>query len=292
MMDERLKKLEQQYKNVPIPKNLDSIVEVSLKQRPKKRVPKWILGAVAATALFTAGLNINPAMAKSLINVPILGDMVSVLTFVSYEIEQDTYSANIDVPKIMGKSEEIVALNEKYAAEGKELFEQFKEDVDWMEKNEGGNLGLDSSYVIATDTDQILSIGRYVAQTVASSSTVMQYDTIDKQKEIVITLPSLFKDDAYVEKISGYIADKMREEMIATNQDRMYWVSDAGLEDENLLELFTTIKADQNFYITEQGKLVIAFDKYEVAPGYMGIIEFEIPTEIVQDSLVSNEYIR
>ncbi|WP_342471505.1 DUF3298 domain-containing protein [Metasolibacillus sp. FSL H7-0170] len=292
MMDERLKKLEQQYKNVPIPKSLDSIVEASLKQRPKKRAPKWVLGAVAATALFTAGLNINPAMAKSLVNVPILGDVVSVLTFVSYEIEQDTYSANIDVPKINGKSEEIVALNKKYAAEGKELFEKFKDDVDWMNKNEGGYLGLDSSYVIATDTSQILSIGRYVVETVGSSSTVMKYDTIDKQKEIVITLPSLFKDNAYVEKVSAYIADKMREEMIATNQDKMYWVSDAGLEDESLVELFTTIKADQNFYISEQGKLVIVFDKYEVAPGYMGIVEFEIPTEIVQDSLVSNEYIK
>lgn len=172
------------------------------------------------------------------------------------------------------------------------MFEKFKDDVDWMNKNEGGYLGLDSSYVIATDTSQILSIGRYVVETVGSSSTVMKYDTIDKQKEIVITLPSLFKDNAYVEKVSAYIADKMREEMIATNQDKMYWVSDAGLEDESLVELFTTIKADQNFYISEQGKLVIVFDKYEVAPGYMGIVEFEIPTEIVQDSLVSNEYIK
>ncbi|MEC1180724.1 DUF3298 domain-containing protein [Metasolibacillus meyeri] len=291
-MDERLKKLEKQYKDMPIPENFDSMVEASLKQRPKKRAPKWILGAVAATAIFTAGLNINPAMAKNLVGVPLLGDVVSVLTFVSYEVEEDTYSANINVPKISGKSEEIAALNEKYAAEGKALFEQFKEDVDWMNSNDGGHLGVDSGYIIETDTDQILSIGRYVVEMVGSSSTVMQYDTIDKQKEIVITLPSLFKDDAYVQNISTYIAEQMREEMKATNQDRMYWVSDAGLEDESLVELFTTIKADQNFYITAQGKLVVVFDKYEVAPGYMGIVEFEIPTDLLQDSLVSNEYIR
>lgn len=292
MMDERLKKLEQQYKDVPIPKNLDLIVETSLKQRPKRRAPKWILGAVAATAIFTAGLNINPAMAKNLIGVPLLGDVVSVLTFVSYEVEEDTYSANIAVPKIAGKSEEIAALNEKYAAEGKALFEQFEKDVDWMNSNEGGHLGVDSGYIVATDTEQILSIGRYVVEMVGSSSTVMKYDTIDKQKEIVITLPSLFKDDAYVEKISTYIADQMRQEMKATNQDKMYWVSGAGLEDESLVDLFTKIKADQNFYITEQGKLVIVFDKYEVAPGYMGVVEFEIPTDVLQDTLVSNEYIR
>lgn len=292
MMDERLKKLEQQYKDVPIPKNLDLIVEASLKQRPKKRAPKWILGAVAATAIFTAGLNINPAMAKNLIGVPLLGDVVSVLTFVSYDVEEDTYSANINVPKIAGKSEEIAALNEKYAAEGKALFEQFEKDVDWMKSNEGGHLGVDSGYIVATDTEQILSIGRYVVEMVGSSSTVMKYDTIDKQKEIVITLPSLFKDNAYIEKISTYIAEQMRQEMKATNQDKMYWVSGADLENESTVDLFTKIKVDQNFYITEQGKLVIVFDKYEVAPGYMGVVEFEIPTEILQDTLVSNEYIR
>ncbi|WP_416212753.1 RsiV family protein [Paenibacillus donghaensis] len=27
------------------------------------------------------------------------------------------------------------------------------------------------------------------------------------------------------------------------------------------------------------GKLVISFDKYEVAPGYMGVLEFIIPTQ-------------
>ena len=28
---------------------------------------------------------------------------------------------------------------------------------------------------------------------------------------------------------------------------------------------------------------LIVFDEYEVAPGYMGSVEFEIPTEVVQD---------
>lgn len=41
--------------------------------------------------------------------------------------------------------------------------------------------------------------------------------------------------------------------------------------------------ANQSFYITDQGKLMISFDKYVVAPGYMGIQEFEIPTDVLQD---------
>ena len=109
---------------------------------------------------------------------------------------------------------------------------------------------------------------------------------------MIITLPSLFKNDQYIARISDYIVEQMRHEMKATHQEKTYWVSGAGLEDEALVDLFTTIKANQNFYITEEGKLIIVFDEHEVAPGYMGVIEFEIPTKILADVLVSNEYIR
>lgn len=152
-------------------------------------------------------------------------------------------------------------------------------------------LSIDKGSIVQTDTEKLLSVGHYVAETAASSSLTIDYDTIDKEKDMVITLPSLFKNDQYIARISDYIIEQMRQEMKATNQEKTYWVSGAGLQDEELVDLFTTIKADQNFYITKEGKLVIVFDEYEVAPGYMGVVEFEIPTKILDDILVSNEYI-
>jgi len=118
----------------------------------------------------------------------------------------------------------------------------------------------------------------------------MEYDTIDKENEILITLPMLFKDQHYIETISENIKEQMREQMKA-DENNIYWVSGAGLEDEDLTELFETITKEQNFYINNEGKLVISFDKYEVAPGYMGVVEFVIPTEAISDLLVSDEYI-
>ena len=289
---DKLKKLEEKYRNVPIPEKLDAVVEASLKKGRKKRTPKWLLGATAAAAIFTAGLNMSPAMAKTLSDVPVLGSVVQVLTFVQYETDKDTYSAAIDVPQITGDSEEIRALNEKYAAEGKALYEQFQQDMKGMEQANGGHLGVDSGYIVATDTEQLLSIGRYVVETVGSSSTVMHYDTIDKQKEIVLTLPSLFKDEQYIQVISDYLIGKMQEEMLATNQEKIYWVKGGGIPDEEVIDAFTSIRPDQNFYITADHKLVVVFDKYEVAPGYMGIVEFEIPTEIIKDLLMSDEYVK
>lgn len=284
-MDHHLKELEKQYKDVPIPKELDAIVEASLNKQPqkrKKRSPKWLFSSVAAAALFTAGLNVSPTMARNLADIPVLGSVVEVLTFVNYELEEESYSANIEVPTINSESTEITALNEKYAAEGKVLYEQFSAEMKEMEQAGGGYLGVDSGYIVQTDTEQILSVGRYVSETAGSSSTVMKYDTIDKQEEIVITLPSLFKDERYISLISDYIIEQMRQDMDS------YWISDAGIQDENS---FTTIKANQNFYITEEGKLVIVFDEYEVAPGSMGVVEFEIPTEVLEGVLVSNQYI-
>ncbi|MFU1793173.1 hypothetical protein ACM1RC_04840 [Paenibacillus azoreducens] len=34
------------------------------------------------------------------------------------------------------------------------------------------------------------------------------------------------------------------------------------------------------------------FDEYEVSPGYMGVVEFIIPTPVITDALVSNAYIK
>ncbi len=295
-MDKKLRDLEKQYMEVPIPKELDFVVEKALKQGRKKkknRTPQWLLGSAAAAMLFTASLNVSPAMAKTLSEIPVVGSVVKVLTWTEYEVTENNYDANIKVPSIENLDNQDLAntLNEKYRAEGKALYDQFIAEVGDLKANGGGHLGVDSGFEIKTDNEQILSIGRYVVNTAASSSTVMEYDTIDKENEILITLPMLFKDQQYIKTISENIKEQMRAQIAESNQEKVYWVKGAGLADEELMEEFTTIKPDQSFYISDQGKLVISFDKYEVAPGYMGVVEFEIPTDVLQEDLVSMKYI-
>ena len=48
---------------------------------------------------------------------------------------------------------------------------------------------------------------------------------------------------------------------------------------------FKSIKEDQNFYLNEDGQIVICFDEYEVAPGYMGLVQFTIDNSVVSDIL-------
>lgn len=295
-MDKKLKELKKHYDEVPIPKELDFVVENALKQgkkKKRKKVPQWLLGSAAAAMLFTAGLNVSPAMARSLADIPVVGSIIKVLTWTEYEVTEDTYDAKIKVPSIenLDNAELANTLNEKYRSEGKALYDDFIAEVGDIKANGGGHYGIDSGYDIKTDNDQILSIGRYIVNTVGSSSTVMHYDTIDKQNEILITLPMLFKDNSYIQVISDNIKEQMRQQIAASNEEKVYWVKGAGLPDEDSMDDFKAIDANQQFYISDKGKLVISFDKYEVAPGYMGVEEFEIPTEILQNILVSNKYI-
>lgn len=69
-----------------------------------------------------------------------------------------------------------------------------------------------------------------------------------------------------------------------SDSDKTYWLDgEMG---------FKTITHDQSFYINNNGKLVISFNKYDVAPGYMGVVEFIIPTKVIADVLVSNVYVK
>lgn len=286
-MNEQLEQLKRNYKNVPIPDELDFVVKKALKQKKKKHsnVMKSLAAVGVAAILFITGINTSPAFAKALTEVPVVGSLVKVLTFTEFKVDDGTAKADIKVPAITNMENKTLeaTLNDKYLEENKKLYNGFKEEMEELKKNGGGHVGVKSDYVIKTNNEQILVVGRYVVNTVGSSSTTFKYDTVDKKNQLLITLPSLFKDDSYISLITENIKEQMRQQM-KQDADKTYWLDD---------ELgFETIAKDQSFYINNEGKLVISFDKYEVAPGYMGVVEFVIPTDVIADALVSNEYIK
>ncbi|MFL0268967.1 DUF3298 and DUF4163 domain-containing protein [Candidatus Clostridium radicumherbarum] len=299
MKNEDLNKLKKEYIETPIPEELDFHVKKALKNAEKHTRRKNALRKISITAAsiaicaaaLTIGVNSSPVLAQTLSKVPVVGSIVKVITFKEYTINQDEYKASLKTPSIQGLDNKTLqnSLNEKYLAENKKLYEQFTEDMKKLKENGGGHLGVDSGYTVKTDNDNILSVGRYVVNTVGSSSTTMKYDTIDKKNQVLITLPSLFKDNSYVNIISENIKKQMIEQMKADN-NKTYWVHVDGIKD--IFSPFDKISENQNFYINPEGKLVISFDKYEVAPGAMGIVEFVIPTDVIHNILVGNEYIK
>ncbi|WP_301108557.1 anti-sigma-V factor rsiV [Sporosarcina sp.] len=287
----KMNKLKKDYEAIEIPAELEDVVKSSIRQAKevrKKRpiVKQWTIGVASAVVIFIGSINMSPAMAQSMVNIPGLGVIVEVLTVQKLTVDEKTYQANLDTPEITGlENEELqTSLNDKYMEENKALFEQFEAEVAEMKKAGDGHLGIDTGYEVLTDTGQLLSIARYEVNTVGSSSTTMKYDTIDKQQNIVITLPSLFKDNKYIDVISSYIADEMKRQMSIDEKVNYFQYDGSELE-------FEAVKPNQNFYITTNNKLVISFDDYEVAPGYMGVVTFEIPSDILENLLVSDTYI-
>jgi hypothetical protein len=292
-MDKNLERLKSKYMDIEIPSDLDDVVNKALnRSRKKNRSPiKILVGSGAVAALLMVGLNTNPVLAKSLSDVPMIGNIINVMTFVEFKVYDEKHHANIKVPSISNMKDKDLekSLNEKYLKENKQLYQEFMQEVESLKKQEVGHIGVESGYVVKTDNEKILSIGRYVVNTVGSSSTTIKYDTIDKKKQVILTLPILFKNQNYIETISENIKDQMKQQM-KVDKTKVYWILDAGVE--NPIDPFERITANHNFYISQENKLVISFDKYEVTPGYMGVIEFIIPTELLSDDLLGSEYLK
>lgn len=67
----------------------------------------------------------------------------------------------------------------------------------------------------------------------------------------------------------------MRDQKEA-NEEVSFFIDDQDMPELN----FKTIDQDQQFYINSDGDLVICFDEGEVAPMYIGTLEFIIPQEL------------
>lgn len=292
-MDKNLERLKSKYMDIEIPSDLDDVVNKALnRSRKKNRTPiKILVGSGAVAAQLMVGLNTNPVLSKSLSDVPVIGNVINVMTFVEFKVDDEKHHASIKVPSISNLKDNDLekSLNEKYLKENKQLYQEFMQEVESLKKQGDGHIGVESGYLVKTDNEKILSIGRYVVNTVGSSSTIFKYDTIDKKKQVILTLPILFKNQKYIETISENIKDQMKQQM-KEDKTKVYWILDA--EVENPIDPFENITANHNFYINQDNKLVISFDKYEVAPGYMGVVEFIIPTELLSDDLLGSEYIK
>ncbi len=280
--------LKSEYVSIPIPAALDDAVRGAIERGRAKRgahFPRYMLISAAALFAFMAVLNVFPVTAKALAEVPVLESVVSVLTFGRFEAKDEVqkYEVSIEVPRITGLLDQELesGLNEKYLSESKALYDEFMNKVQLS----GGQLmheALDVGYRVKARTNNTISILHYVVRIAASGAETQTFDTIDTKDQLLLTLPGLFKDTSYVQRINETILAQMQQQM-KDNEGVMYFIGDDG---------FQSIDEQQQFYINEDHQLVIVFDEYAVAPGSMGMVEFTIPTNAISDLLVSDEYIR
>lgn len=278
--NKEFKNLKDTYMNIEIPHNLDEVVNDALNNKAiktrRKTINRW--SSVAASVCVVVGaINLSLAFANTLEEIPVIGNVIKIINFSNYSIDENGFDVSIDIPKIEGlKNKDLeYRLNKNFEEEGKKLYQEYLNEMETL-KSEGieGRDYVKSWYEVKTDNDEILSLVVFNHYIQGSSNTTRKFYNINKKDQTVLTLEGMFAGTDYVNIISENIKEQMRERM-KENPDEHYWL-DEDMEGFN----FTKINKDQGFYINDNNELVICFDKYEVGPGSTGLSEFVISKEI------------
>lgn len=284
MEENRLDELKDAYESIPVPPELEFRVRSSIaqaKQAQKKEQPSprkirsfWkTFGITASAAMLTVVIlaNSGAGVASAMEKIPVLGAITRVVTFRTYNDTQGGASAHVEVPQVEGGGQE---LNEAISAYTDTIIAQYKADAEKMGE---GTYNLDLSYETVTDNDAVFAL-RFNKTLIMASGVeeVMIYD-VDKASGRLLSLQDLFRSGSdYQAVLTEEIQSQMRRRMEA-DDTLSYWLDDPETDFWN----FKQLPADANFYFDAADHLVIVFDEGEVAPMYMGVQEFTIPTEVV-----------
>ncbi len=290
----KLEKMKERYDAIPIPEELHVRVrqEIQKSRRQqeegnhirrsfnlKKVIRNMSAAAAAVCILFTAALNTSPAFAKEASQLPVIGGLAQVLTFRSYETKQDDIAISVVIPTIEmiaddtgitvdEINQEILARCSQYAddalARAEEYRTAFLETGGTPEEWAEHNIKITVSYEIRQQNNEYLSFVVRGTENWTSAYRESLYYNLDMATGKIVTLKDMLGD--------GYreLANESIRKQIAEREENgeVFWTPEEGG--------FTGISEDAKFYINENNRPVIVFEKYEIAPGASGEIEFEI----------------
>lgn len=250
--------------------------------------------------------NTSGTVAYAMSQIPMLGRLVEVVTFRDYQYEDERNVADVEVPELIVAEEKLeetpvvtkpvageALIEETSAAQKEETLQKSMEEINAeilaitepfveefktnLENEEGYQEVVVNSEVIATTSEYFtLKLSCYTAN--ASGAEWNYYYTIDLNTGERLLLKDVFEEGAdYITPISENIKKQMEEQM-AADEMVYYWLHDE-MEEDN----FKEIAKDQSFYINEKGEVVICFNEGDVAPMYMGVVEFVIEETVVKE---------
>lgn len=290
----KLEKIKERYDDIVIPAELNERIQQEImksrKQQAEKntvgqryRLKKVIRGIGAAAAavciLFTAALNTSSVFAKEAAELPIIGGVARILTFRSYEIEKDDIAVSVEIPTIemIAKdtgisvdeiNREILNRCSQYADDAvlraEEYRTAFLETGGTLEEWAEHNIKIVVSYEIKQQSDDYLSFVVRGTQNWTNAYSESKYYNLDLNTGKPITLKDMLGGD-YIELVNKSIREQIAQRQ---NAGETFFTAEEGG--------FTGISENVKFYINENNRPVIVFEKYEIAPGASGEIEFEI----------------
>ena len=280
-----MEKWKKEYDRIAAPeKGKEKMEEAVMRAKEKKeriqrkRRIRSVGSAAAVFAILLILPNTSRTAAAAMQQIPVLGNFFQVVTIREYQVDEERYQADVKVPEVVpehmdGMSEETAqqtkettdAINFDIRQATEELIEEFKSTMEEFEDGYG-DIIVDSE--VLTDDEKWFSLDLVLDQGAGSGYERHRHYTIDKTTGRRAELSDFFGED-YVETISEEVRAQMRKRM-AEDENVTYWIDYEDVPEWN----FESIAEDQDFYVNKDGKVVICFNEYEVAPGYMGCVEF------------------
>lgn len=279
---EQMNMLKKEYEQIEVPAQALTVLQAGIDKAKREGhsgvMPKrsyWGAWAAAAAVLvFIAVPNVSPTAAMAMADMPVLNKVVQVVTFNRYTqmTEDKLYAANVQTAKleVQGDAQlqsSVGEINAEVKAYAEQMIAQFQQEME----AQGGVYGLDIGYTVVTDSDKWFTLEIITTETMASGAETVRYYNLDKETGKYVHLSDLFpKGYDYVTAISEDIKAQMVQRM-AEDENQSYFINSDMPEED-----FQQIAPDQQFYVNQDGQLVIVFNEYEVAPGSMGCPQFTI----------------
>ena len=286
------------YEEIPIPAELSGRVRAAIvrseekRKSQRQRIPTvrirrkhriWGTCAGMAAALvlvFTTALNTNTAFAEMAAGLPVIGAAARILTFRSYERDEGDWKISVEIPSVemiakdtngldSALNQEIYDLCSQYADEAVERAREYKkafmETGGTEEEWEAHDINIHVGYEIKAQTEAYISFAVQGTENWSSAYSETKYYNIDLKDNKMVTLADVLGHD-YARIADESILRQM--ENMEEKEGIAFWSKSEGG--------FTGVTDKTVFYMNEKENPVIVFDKYEIAPGAYGKLEFEI----------------
>ncbi len=305
-LKEEFEKKEMSKEQVETMKAAIERAKIEQRRQQKNMIYQRCLATAAALLMaFIILPNTSGSVAYAMSKIPVLGKLVEVVTWRDYQYEDEYNIADVDVSELVlveeeNSTENMIskgvageAITEQEAMEVKKenlqksmdeinaeiqkITDAFIVEFEENLKNEQGYQDIIVESEIINTTEEYFTLKLFCYSGSASGTEWIYYYTIDLNSGERLQLKDIFVDGAdYVALISENIKEQMEEQM-AADEMIYYWLHDE-MEEFN----FKQIDPNQSFYLNENGEVVISFQEGDVAPMYMGAVEFVISNEFLE----------
>lgn len=273
--DEYIKK-EISQDDINIPDNVKNRIEKTLINLPEepiieKKHRHFRLVPTLLTSVFICIFllpNLSVSYAHALENIPVIGDIIKVVTIRNY-YQDDKHELDANIPHLEITSpinNDIECLTSQVIDEFYKTLEEFGDEAHYSTR---------ISHEVITNSDNWFTLKLEVNLLVGSSNTFYEYYHINKITGEVVTLNDIVEDNKFYDVVEEDLRLQMNKKM-EEDENLTYWIGESIIGEDIL-----KIPSDHNFYFDSNNNLVIPFDKYEVAPGYMGTFEFTINKDLI-----------